>query len=49
MRYTKQQEIQYKDKQLELDAEQFKQKLALDKTKHEADIRIKERQLAKSK
>ena len=46
---TKQQEIQYKDKQLELDAEQFKQKLALDKTKHEADIRIKERQLAKSK
>ena len=42
---TKQQELEYKDKQLELDAKQFNAKLKLDQQKHKDDIAIKEKQL----
>lgn len=42
---TKQEELKYKNKQLNLDAKQFSEKLALDKKKHEDDIKIKEKQL----
>ena len=44
---TKQQELEYKEKQLELDSKQFDAKLKLDTRKHEDDVRIKEKQLSK--
>lgn len=44
---TKQQELEYKDKQLELDAQQFKDQIALDRQKHEDEVRLKEKQIAK--
>jgi hypothetical protein len=46
---TKQQELEYKRRQLELDAQQFKEKLSLDKQKHQDDVRLKEKQIAKQK
>ena len=42
---TKQQEIEFKNKQLELDSKQFDAKLKLDQQKHKDDIAIKEKQL----
>ena len=42
---TKEQEIVFKERQLELDAKQFEQKLSLDKQKHQDDLKIKEKQL----
>jgi hypothetical protein len=45
---TKQQELEYKNKQLELDAKQFDEKLALDKKKQQDDARLKEKQIAKT-
>ena len=42
---TKQQELEYKEKQLDLDAKQFEAKLKLDQQKHKDDISIKEKQL----
>ena len=45
---TKQQELEYKNKQLELDTQQFKEKLALDKQKHQDDVRLKEKQINKT-
>ena len=43
---TKQQEIEYKDKQLDLDAKQFAEKLQLDAQKHKDDVRLKEKQIS---
>ena len=45
---TKQQEVEFKEKQLELDSKQFEAKLALDKEKHKDEVRLKEKQIAKS-
>ena len=42
---TKQQELEFKNKQLELDSKQFDAKLKLDQQKHKDDIAIKEKQL----
>ena len=42
---TKQQELEYKNKQLEMDSKQFDAKLKLDHQKHKDDIAIKEKQL----
>ena len=42
---TKQEELKFKEKQLDLDAKQFSEKLALDRQKHKDDIHIKEQQL----
>ena len=45
---TKGQELELERKKLELSAQQFKDKLALDSKKHQDDVRLKERQLNKS-
>jgi hypothetical protein len=45
---TKQQELEYKDKQLELSSKQFEEKLKLDQQKHKDDVRLKEKQIAKT-
>ena len=42
---TKEQELEFKEKQLELDAKQFDAKLSLDKEKHKDSMAIKEKQL----
>lgn len=44
---TKQQELEYKDKQLELSSKQFEEKLKLDQQKHNDDVRLKEKQISK--
>jgi hypothetical protein len=45
---TSEQEIQLQEKKLEQEAKQFGEKLALDKEKHKDDVRLKEKQIAKS-
>ena len=45
---TREQENEYKRRQLELDAQQFKEKLSLDKQKHQDDVRLKEKQINKT-
>jgi uncharacterized protein YfkK (UPF0435 family) len=45
---TREQEVEFKQKQLELDAKQFDAKLALEKEKLKTDAKLKERQIAKS-
>ena len=42
---TRAEEIEYKEKQLALDAKQFEDKLKLDLQKHQDEVRIKEKQL----
>lgn len=44
---TKQQEVEFKKEQLQLDAKQFDAKLKLDEQKHKDDVRLKEKQLSK--
>jgi hypothetical protein len=44
---TKQQELEYKEKQLDLDAKQFDAKLKLDQKKHQDDVKLKEKQINK--
>ncbi len=45
---TKQQELEYKDRQLQLDAQQFKEQLAFDKQKQQDEVRLEEKRIAKS-
>ena len=44
---TKQQELEYKDKQLQLDSKQFDAKLKLEQQKHKDDIAIREKEINK--
>lgn len=46
---TKAQELEFKTKQLELDAEQFDTKIKLEEQKHKDDVKLKEKQLNKNK
>lgn len=45
---TKVQELELENKKLDLSAQQFKEKLSLDKQKHQDDVRLKEKQINKS-
>ena len=45
---TKGQELELERKKIEQSAQQFKEKLALDKQKHQDDVRLKEKQINKS-
>ena len=45
---TKQQEIEFKNRQLELDSKQFEEKLKLEQQKHQDDVRLKEKQINKT-
>ena len=45
---TTEQEMSLQEKKLEQEAKQFGEKLALDKKKHEDDVRLKEKQIRKS-
>ena len=44
---TKDQELEIERRKIELSAQQFKDKLALDKQKHQDDVRLKEKQINK--
>ena len=46
---TKAEELNFKTRQLELDAKQFDAKLALDKEKHKDDVRLKEKEISQKK
>ena len=45
---TREQENDYKKRQLELDAKQFADKLSFEKEKHKDDVRLKEKQINKT-
>lgn len=45
---TREKEMDFKKQQLDLDAKQFNAKLAFDKSKHQDDVRLKEKQINKT-